>query len=193
MEGISISRGRVGVRRDIALLRVKGYIDTQTCGRMLQEIHEVMREGAYQIIVDMGQVNYVSSAGWGVFVGEIKGIRENGGDLKIVQMVPEVYDIFEMLEFNSILDQYDNIEEAIDDFDLALGLDLTKSISRSYQPLPEAGAAETMAPPAPPRRESVSDRPKTRASFAKPKVDVKLLPLTEKVRAAIIDDPGQGA
>jgi len=63
-------------------------------------------------------VDYISSAGWGIFISEIKGIRERGGDLKLVRMIPDVYEVFELLEFHYILKAYDSIEEAIRDFDL---------------------------------------------------------------------------
>lgn len=195
MEGIEIKRARVGARRDIALLRVKGYIDTQTCGHMLHEITQLMNEGLFHIIVDMSQVNYVSSAGWGVFVGEIKGIRENGGDLKIAQMLPEVYEIFEMLEFNRILDCYESIEEAIDDFDLSIGLDITKSVSRAYQPTNGNTNTDTIAPPLKTlrAREAQKARGRGRAAFQRPKVDEKMLPLPEKIKLIVIDDPRMGA
>ncbi|MFQ5628056.1 MAG: STAS domain-containing protein [bacterium] len=193
MEGIEISIGRVGARRDIALLRVKGYIDTQTCGKMLNVITQALNEKAYHIIIDMGQVNYVSSAGWGVFVGEIKGIRENGGDLKIVQMLPEVNEVFEMLEFNRILASYDNIEEAIDDFDLSIGLDITKSISRTYRADNGTASNNTIAPQAPPHRKPEEGKVKGRAPFVKSKIDARILPLGEQIKIIVVDDPTLGA
>lgn len=195
MEGIEISVANVGTRRDIALFRVKGYIDTQTCTEMLGKITSVLQQGTFHLIVDMGQVHYVSSAGWGVFVGEIKGIRENGGDLKIVEMTPEVYDVFEMLEFNRILEYYDSLEEAIDDFDLSIGLDLTKSVAQAYTPaeLSTVEVAVLDVPKSAARiREADGPRTKTRTTFTKPKIDERLLPLNEKIKAVILDDPAQG-
>lgn len=195
MEGIEISITKVGTRRDIALFRVKGYIDTQTCSEMLTQITRVLREGIYHLIVDMSQVNYVSSAGWGVFVGEIKGIRENGGDLKIVEMIPEVHDVFEMLEFNRILDAYESLEEAIDDFDLSIGLDLTRSISQSYSPAElTTGEVAVLDPPKSVSRlrEAEGARAKSRSAFTKPKIDERLLPLTEKVKIIVTENPALG-
>lgn len=193
MEGIQISESRVGARRDIAMLTVKGYVDTMTCSILLNRITENMNNGTLQIIIDMAQVNYVSSAGWGVFVGEIKGIRERGGDLKIVQMTPEVYDVFEMLEFNKILSYYDSIEEAINDFDLSLGLDITKSLRRSGAPEVETSAkaapvvaAQRLAP----RPTPGDNQPYV---YKKTKVDEKVIPLTEKIKLVVIDDPRSGA
>jgi len=196
MEGIEISVTKVGTRRDIALFRVRGYIDTQTCSEMLAQITRVLREGVYHLIIDMGQVNYVSSAGWGVFVGEIKGIRENGGDLKIVEMIPEVHDVFEMLEFNRILDAYDSLEEAIDDFDLSIGLDLTKSIVQSYSPA-ELTTSEVavLTPPksATRMREAGAPTAKAGSSFARPQIDERALPVVEKIKRIVIENPTLGA
>lgn len=193
MEGIQISESRVGARLDIAMLTVKGYVDTMTCSILLNRITENLNNGTLHIIIDMAQVNYVSSAGWGVFVGEIKGIRERGGDLKIVQMTPEVYDVFEMLEFNKILSYYDSVEEAINDFDLSIGLDITKSMKRALKP--EARVKEKDAPLVAAQR--LPPRPAADDGagyvYKKPKIDERILPLTEKIKLVIIDDPTRGA
>ncbi|MFQ5865711.1 MAG: STAS domain-containing protein [bacterium] len=191
MEGIEISEGRVGARRDIKLLTVKGYVDTMTCSILLNKITNILNGGIFHIIIDMAQVNYVSSAGWGVFVGEIKGIREKGGDLKIVQMTPEVYDVFAMLEFHRILSYYDGIEEAINDFDLGIGLDITKSVKKSYSPGKESTA---VAVPSVLTRsvKSSTGQPQSRYVFKKPEIDQRKLPLTEKIKLVVIEDPTRG-
>lgn len=192
MESIEISEGKVGARRDITLLSVKGYVDTMTCSILLNKITQILQSGVFHIIVDMAQVNYVSSAGWGVFVGEIKGIRERGGDLKIVHMIPEVYDVFEMLEFHRILSYYDSIEEALNDFDLSIGLDITKSMKRSYSS--EMGnnvavADRTMVKRA---HQSSPSESKSRYMSRKPEIDERTLPLSEKIKLIVIEDPTRG-
>jgi len=191
MEGIEIAQGRVGTRRDIAMLSVRGYVDTMTCSILLNKITESVKSGLLHVIIDMAQVNYVSSAGWGVFVGEIKGIRESGGDLKLVQMTPEVYDVFEMLEFNRILSYYDSIEEAINDFDLSIGLDITKSVKRSLNSQSSQKTAETPTVAQRPFQSS-SNLPKSRYRYKKKKIDEKLLPLTEKIKLVVVEDPRRG-
>lgn len=175
------------------MLTLRGYVDTMTCSTLLKKITDILNSGIFHIVVDMAQVNYVSSAGWGVFVGEIKGIREKYGDLKIVQMTPEVYDVFEMLEFNKILSYYDAIEEAINDFDLSIGLDITRSAKRSYSSANMVDVA--VSPPAKVNRPpQATTRQHTAAfAFSKPQVDERLLPLNEKIRLVVIDNPNRGA
>lgn len=117
MEGIQVSVERAGVNNNIAIIKVGGYIDTTTSAELEHSMESLLKTGMNKIIIDLGNVDYISSAGWGIFISEIKGIRERGGDLKLVRMIPDVYEVFELLEFHYILKALDSIEEAIRDFE----------------------------------------------------------------------------
>jgi anti-sigma B factor antagonist len=121
MEGIQLSVEKTGSKNSISIIKVGGYIDTTTSSELEHALSTLLKAGSYNIIIDLGNVDYVSSAGWGIFISEIKGIREKGGDLKLVRMIPEVYEVFELLEFHYILKACDTIEEAIKDFERTLG------------------------------------------------------------------------
>ena len=117
MEGIQVSMEKVGANQDIAVIKVGGYIDTTTSAELEHSLSSILKSNCFNIIIDLGNVDYISSAGWGIFISEIKGIREKHGDLKLVRMIPDVYEVFELLEFHYILKAFENIEEAIADFD----------------------------------------------------------------------------
>jgi len=117
MEGIQLSVEKPTSRDDIAIIKVGGYIDTTTSAELEHSLTSLLKAGTYNVIIDLANVDYISSAGWGIFISEIKGIREKGGDLKLVGMIPDVYEVFELLEFHYILKAFDTVEEAIKDFD----------------------------------------------------------------------------
>ena len=117
MEGIQVSVSSTGPDNNIAVIKVGGYIDTTTSAEVERSLDSILRESRRNIIIDLGNVDYISSAGWGIFISEIKGIREKGGDLKLVNMIPDVYEVFELLEFHYILKAFDSIDEAISDFE----------------------------------------------------------------------------
>ncbi len=195
MQGLEVGLSKIGARGSITLLKVKGYVDTTTSTELYGTLSKLLNDGNLLFVVDMSAVNYVSSAGWGVFVGEIKGIREQGGDLKIVQMTPDVYEVFAMLEFNKILDYYDTIEESINDFDISLGYDITKSIARKAQKQPPTDVVVDTSPLKPLHRnvELAKDRaPKKWTAKVKRKVDEANLPLVEKIKIIVIEDPTLG-
>ena len=53
---------------------------------------------------------------WGVFIREIKEIRKNAGDLVLVSMHPDVYMVYETMEFSRILKSFENLEDGISYF-----------------------------------------------------------------------------
>ena len=145
MEGIQVSTEVSGGRNHISIIKVGGYIDTTTSSELERALNSLLKQGRFFIIVDLGNVDYISSAGWGIFISEIKSIRENGGDLKLVRMVPDVYEIFELLEFHHILDVYDKVEDAVNKFESseAAGEPVAKEISlpKADEPVEEGAAA----------------------------------------------------
>jgi len=188
MQGIRVRVTFVGARFDIALIMIMGYVDTTTCQELAKIIKDLMTKKRYQIIADLGGVTYISSAGWGVFVGEIKNIRDHGGDIKLVQMNSEVYEVFEMLEFNRILNHYDSIEETINDFDIIRGLDVTQGtlVKRKTK-----GKARPISPyPIATMTTNVGNG--SAAVSGKPIVPAREFPLVEKVKMIIIENPFGG-
>ena len=113
MDNISISVSEHPQNKDITLLAVKGFIDTTTAPEFEKKFLSVLGEKKFKLVVDLKDVNYISSAGWGIFISEIKRIRNQKGDLILAGMNPEVSEVFELLEFNTILKSFPNIDAAV--------------------------------------------------------------------------------
>ncbi|MBD3385825.1 anti-sigma factor antagonist [candidate division KSB1 bacterium] len=156
MEGIQLSVEKTGVGDNISVIKVGGYIDTTTSSELEHALDTLLKEDSYNIIIDLGNVDYVSSAGWGIFISEIKGIREKGGDLKLVRMIPEVYEVFELLEFHYILKAFDTLEEAVKDFERNMSTQQTSGQSRKERELSGAVAQESDASASPEKSQSQS-------------------------------------
>lgn len=116
MDNISISLKESGTK-DISEIRIDGVIDTLTATELEGVIESLLKRNRYRMIVDLAGVDYISSAGWGIFISHIKDIHENGGDLKLANMIDNVSEIYELLEFDNVLKAYSTLEEARDDFD----------------------------------------------------------------------------
>jgi len=121
MESISISLSEGGHGRDVAEIRIDGVIDTLTASELEQVFDSLLRRSRYRIVVDLAGVDYISSAGWGIFISHIRDVRDNDGDVKLAGMVPDVREIFELLEFDKVLQSYPSVEEAVVTFSGASG------------------------------------------------------------------------
>lgn len=112
VDGIVVSVMAGSRKNGVSVLKVSGYLDTTTSGELEKALYGLLGRHEYRLVIDLSGVNYISSAGWGIFIGEIKDIRHKGGDLKLAGMVGDVYEVFKLLEFNTILEAYDSTEDA---------------------------------------------------------------------------------
>lgn len=201
MEGIQVSAEVAGSRNHISIIKVGGYIDTTTSSELERALDSLLKQGRFFIIVDLGNVDYISSAGWGIFISEIKSIRENGGDLKLVRMVPDVYEIFELLEFHHILDVYDSVDEAINKFEVleSSGQPVAKEVSfPAPEPVQETEQAQVQTQPAAPQtQESFATAPAATdpAPVSEDVTEIRPaeLSLSDKIKLIVKKNPEYGA
>lgn len=116
VDGIVVSVRPGANRHGVSVLSVSGYLDTTTAGELESALLGLINDGMCRVVVDLSGVNYISSAGWGIFIGEIKEIRNRGGDLKLSGMIGDVREVYQLLEFHSILEAYDTTDEAVASF-----------------------------------------------------------------------------
>jgi anti-sigma B factor antagonist len=116
VDGIVVSVIAGSSANGVSVLKVSGYLDTTTASELESALQGLLKNNEHRIVVDLAGVNYISSAGWGIFIGEIKEIRNQGGDLKLAGMVGDVYEVFQLLEFHSILEAFETTDEAIASF-----------------------------------------------------------------------------
>ncbi len=181
MEGIQVSVERAGMNNNIAVIKVGGYIDTTTSAELEHALDSLLKAGMNRIIIDLGNVDYISSAGWGIFISEIKGIRERGGDLKLVRMIPDVYEVFELLEFHYILKAFDTLEEAVRDFDRGASFE-EKPETKSVESGGDSGTVTAGTEPL------VAEQ-KTTVSSAEPRQPQSI---DDKIREVVINNPDAG-
>ncbi len=115
MDQISISLSESG-QNNLSEVRVDGVIDTLTASELEDVIDALLKRRRYRIIIDLAGVDYISSAGWGIFISHIKDVRANQGDIKLAGMVPNVFEIYELLEFDNVIRAFPSLEAARQDF-----------------------------------------------------------------------------
>ncbi len=102
--------------QEITTLYLKGYLDAHTYPQFETELQKLMDERRYKIIVHFSDLNYISSAGLGVFMGFIETVRQNAGDMKLCAMSPKVFKVFDLLGFPAIYEISSTEEESKNNF-----------------------------------------------------------------------------
>lgn len=110
-----MSNFSVGFRSNgaIQVLSLKGELDAHTASELEAAIQKCRDESNFQIVINGEHLQYISSAGLGVFMAYIEEVREEGGDIKIAALQPKVFNVFDLLGFPMLFDIVDTEEEAV--------------------------------------------------------------------------------
>ena len=71
--------------------------------------------GGINLILDFGNVQYLSSAVLGLLIRISKRIYEHDGRLRLCQINPKIYEIFKITRLTKTFDIYKDIESAAED------------------------------------------------------------------------------
>ena len=78
-------------------------IDTVTAPKFEAEVKALFAEGTTDLVMDLENTVYVSSAGLRVFLFAQKKVNAAGGSLVLRNVKPQIMEIFEVTGFSGIL------------------------------------------------------------------------------------------
>ncbi len=102
--------------KDVNVLEIKGYLDAHTAPKLEDAFQGLLKSSKYKIVVNCKDLSYISSAGLGVFMAFVEDVRKNKGDIKLSNMSPKVFNIFDLLGFPLLYDILADESEAINRF-----------------------------------------------------------------------------
>lgn len=71
------------------VMELHGFLDAHTAPELEKIFTDLIGKGKFNIVVNFDRLNYISSAGLGVFMAYIDEIRSNHGDIKVGQYAAE--------------------------------------------------------------------------------------------------------
>ena len=97
----------------VDVLELVGELDAHTASHLEDSLKSLIDLERFNIVVNCSELAYISSAGLGVFMAYIEDVRSLQGDIKLTNMSPKVYNVFDLLGFPTLYDIVDTEEEAI--------------------------------------------------------------------------------
>jgi anti-sigma B factor antagonist len=101
---------------DMEVIELNGELDAHTAPQLEESIKELIDRQRFKIIVNCTRLDYISSAGLGVFMAYIEDVRNLGGDIKLTNLKPKVYNVFDLLGFPTLYDILEEENEAVNRF-----------------------------------------------------------------------------
>lgn len=100
--------------RGFAVVEVEGVVDSTNVEEFFGFINSVFKQGFKSVVLDMAFTSYLSSGGLSVIADAFKKAEGLGGKLVIARASEMVRDLFEVAQFDRIIEFYDDLEAALD-------------------------------------------------------------------------------
>ena len=111
MEQINIAA--LELQPGIYELRIEGSLDWSNFSKVEVALEEIFGRGVYRIVVNLRDARYISSAGFGCFIGSLDTALKNNGDIIFAATPPEIQDVFNILGLSKILRFAENADAAL--------------------------------------------------------------------------------
>jgi len=104
--------------------RILDETNINELGAQLMDL--VTKQYIIKMIIDLGEVKYLSSAVLRQFIALYKKIKEEKGDLKLCRVDPEIRKVFEITKLDKMIEIKDDLESAVNAFKKQGGWGFTK-------------------------------------------------------------------
>ena len=103
---------------DVAIVVISGDITLSKGGDVLlkDKVQSLLQQGHRKILLDMGGVAYVDSAGLGQLVQVYATTSHLGGSLKLLNLTKRLKDLLVLTKLLTVFEAYDSESEAVKSF-----------------------------------------------------------------------------
>lgn len=95
------------------VLKTEGRIDSGNAAEFEARLVQAVGGGKSRVVVDMAQLNYISSAGLRSLLVAAKKARPAGGRIALSAMAPHIREVFDLSGFSSLFEIHSDAAAAV--------------------------------------------------------------------------------
>ncbi|XPV75103.1 MAG: STAS domain-containing protein [Desulfovibrio sp.] len=100
-------------KNGVIVLSVGGRMDAMTSGPFLEQCNEIVEGDPSNVVVDLGGLEYVSSAGLRSFLAFAKALKAHGKTLRFSGLTGMVEEVFTVSGFSRMFEILPTVDEAV--------------------------------------------------------------------------------
>ncbi len=108
---MNISESKQG---NVTILKAEGKLDSMSSPELDKRLASMVESGTKKIVLDLSNLDYVSSAGLRVFLSAAKRLKQVQGKLELANLSAQVQQIFDIAGFETILPVFKTVNEAVE-------------------------------------------------------------------------------
>ena len=79
-------------------------------------VRDLLSKGSKQILLNLGDVTYIDSSGIGELVSAFTTVRNQGGDLKLLNLTKKIHDLLQITKLYTVFDVKEDEASAVASF-----------------------------------------------------------------------------
>lgn len=108
---------KITILKRCVLFEVSGRVDSSTAPELQKALNEVIEAGNYKLVLDLHQVDFISSAGlWVLVNAQKKCKRFNRGELVMAEVPQRIHNAFDLAGFIPYFKTFDDSTKAVGSF-----------------------------------------------------------------------------
>lgn len=105
---------------DVAFVGITGNVFAHGDGtRLADKVNSLRHQGYMRVVVDLGSVTYMDSAGLGELIHAYATMKKAGGALKLMRVEKRLHDLLTITKLVTIFETFDDEAAAIASFEAA--------------------------------------------------------------------------
>ncbi len=99
------------------LIKPKGRLDSAAAPQFADALNKIMDEGHYRLVIDMSELEFMSSAGLRVLISAQKNCkRYNRGEVYLAALPKNILAALELAGFTELFEIYEDVLTAVGNF-----------------------------------------------------------------------------
>ncbi len=100
----------------ITILSLEGTFELGKESKLKDSLFQHVSGKDAEVVLNLKDVGFIDSACLGALISVVRRVRENGGDVKLAELNPEVSSIFQITRLDKVFQIFDNADEAVNSY-----------------------------------------------------------------------------
>ena len=107
---------RIRQSADVKIIDANDYLGSYAAAELRQTLIDLVNQDVHKIIVNLSEVEHISSVAIGALIGAAKQLRLKDGDVKIYGLAENIRRTFDLIGASDIVEIHDSEASALSTF-----------------------------------------------------------------------------
>lgn len=100
------------------VVQIKGkFLGSVDGPELKQKLDDLKQAGKTNIVIDLGETDFMDSSGIGALIAGLTSMRKAGGDVRLANMEKRIQGLFVMTRLlGPVFDNYESVDDALNSF-----------------------------------------------------------------------------